>query len=496
MAGKEIVRMEHITKVFPGVKALDDVSFTLHEGEVHALMGENGAGKSTLMKILSGVYTKTAGKIFINGEEVEIKDTNDAGQLGIAIIHQELNMAEHLTVMENIFLGREIVKHGLLQKKAMRQKTKEYLQYLNVDLSPDQIVGQLTVSKQQMVEICKALSTNAKVLIMDEPTSALSEEEVGDLFKVIRQLRDQGHGIVYISHRMDEMKQIVDRVTVMRDGEYILSSDLKDISMADMIKAMVGREIKEQYPRIAPLPGKPLLEVTHVSQGKRLHDISFSVSTGEIVGIAGLVGAGRSEMVRTIFGADPRDSGEIVLDGKQLAIHNPGDAIRDGIVLVPEDRKRDGLAVNLSVADNIKLANLDILSDKVGIVNEKKSAAMVKKAIHDLSIKVSRPSVMARTLSGGNQQKVVVGKWLARTSKLVIFDEPTRGIDIAAKVEIYELMNNLKRQGIGVIFISSELPEVLGMADRILVMSEGRLIGELTHDEATQDKIMSLATAQ
>lgn len=495
MVRQEIVRMEHIVKRFPGVKALDDVSFSLMSGEVHALLGENGAGKSTLMKILCGVYTKTTGKIFINGEEVDIPDTKAAEKLGIAIIHQELNMAEHLTVTENIFLGREIVKHGILQKKLMREKTKAYLKYLNVEISPDQVVGRLTVSKQQMVEICKALAVDSKVLVMDEPTSALSEEEVEDLFKVIRRLRDEGRGIVYISHRMDEMKHIVDKVTIMRDGKYILTSDFKDISMPDLIKGMVGREIKDQYPRIPIIPGKPLLEISHMSQGKRLYDISFTVSTGEILGIAGLVGAGRSEAVRAIFGADSKDSGEIILNGKHLHIHSPADAIKEGIVLVPEDRKRDGLVVNLSVADNIELANLDIISNKEGIVSEKKGHEMISKAIKDLSIKVSKSSVMVRTLSGGNQQKVVVGKWLARQSKVVIFDEPTRGIDIAAKVEIYELMNDLKRQGIGVVFISSELPEVLGMADRILVMSEGRITGELDHDSATQDAIMSLATA-
>lgn len=492
--GQYIVELNHISKRFPGVKALDDVMFNLKEGEVLALLGENGAGKSTLMKILSGVHTKDDGEIKIYGEVVDDLTPKKAQELGIAIIHQELNLCTHLSVAENIFLGREKTHSGVLSNKEMNKETERILKRLNIDLDPTTIVGDLPVSKQQMVEISKALSINAKILIMDEPTSALTSSEVVELFKIINQLKAEGYGIVYISHRLEELEHIVDRVMIMRDSRYITSMNFAETTMPVIISNMVGREIKEKFPYVTCERGKKVLEVKDLSAGRMVRNVNFDLYEGEIVGIAGLMGAGRTETTRAIFGADPKDSGEIYLDGKEVTINKPIDAIRAGIVLAPEDRKKDGLCVKLSVQDNIALPNLDLLCNKIGIVDRKKEKLMVQKAVSDLKIKIANNNVGAGTLSGGNQQKVVVGKWLARNSRVVIFDEPTRGIDIAAKVEIYNLMNQLKQQGIGVLFVSSEMPEVMGISDRILVMCDGRITGEFPTAEATQDLILEHAT--
>lgn len=489
-----IVELKNINKNFPGVKALDDVSFNLKSGEVLALLGENGAGKSTLMKILSGVYTRDSGEAIIFGEKVENITPKKASELGIAIIHQELNMCAHLSVAENIFLGREILKGGSLDNKTMNMQTKDILNKLNIDLEPDTIVGNLSVSKQQMVEIAKALSTKAKILIMDEPTSALTSKEIDDLFILINKLKHDGCGIVYISHRLEELKHIVDRVTIMRDGKFITSMNFKDTTMSEIISFMVGREIKEKFPRVSCLKGKKILEVKNLNSGNLVKDISFELYQGEIVGIAGLMGAGRTELTRAIFGVDPKESGEILLDGKLITIKNSMDAIKQGIVLAPEDRKKDGLCTKLSIRENIALPNLDILCNKVGIVKRNKERDMVKKSVKDLKIKLSSSEADAGSLSGGNQQKVVVAKWLARNSKVVIFDEPTRGIDVAAKVEIYNLMNELKQNNIGVLFVSSEMPEVIGISDRIMVMCDGRITGEMPTEEASQSKILEYAT--
>lgn len=490
-----IVELEHIRKSFPGVLALDDVKFNLKSGEVLALLGENGAGKSTLMKILSGVYTRDEGSVKIFGKEYGDIHPKLAQEIGVAIIHQELNMCSHLTVAENIFLGREKLHSGVLDNRRMNAEAKKILDNLKIDLDPSTIVGDLAVSKQQMVEIAKALSTNAKVLIMDEPTSALTSKEIDDLFRIIHKLKDDGCGIVYISHRLEELQHIVDRVTVMRDGKYIMTANFKDISMQDIISNMVGREIKEKFPRVECKRGKKILEVKNLNAGKLVRDVSFDLYEREIVGIAGLMGAGRTETTRALFGVDEKDSGHVILDGKEIYIKCPDDAIKAGIVLAPEDRKKDGLCVGLSVRDNIALPNLDILCNKLGVVNRKKEKKMSDKAISDLKVKLPNAEVNAGSLSGGNQQKVVVGKWLARQSRVVIFDEPTRGIDVAAKVEIYNLMNELKRQGIGVIFVSSEMPEVMGISDRILVMCDGKITGELNTKEATQDQILKYATS-
>ncbi|NLK28200.1 MAG: sugar ABC transporter ATP-binding protein [Clostridiales bacterium] len=489
-----IVKAKHISKSFSGVMALDDVSFNLKSGEVLALLGENGAGKSTLMKILSGVYTRDEGELEIFGKQVGNITPKKAQELGIAIIHQELNMCAHLTVMENIFLGREIQNAGVLSNHEMTKQTQKILDQLGIDISPDTIVGTLSVSKQQMVEVAKAISTNAKILIMDEPTSALTSREIDELFTIIRKLKNDGCGIVYISHRLEELKHIVDRVTILRDGKYITSLDFKETSLPEIISYMVGREIKEKFPRVECKRGKKILEVKNLNAGPMVRDINLDLYEGEIVGIAGLVGAGRTETTRAIFGVDQKQSGEIILDGKPITINKPMDAIRAGIVLAPEDRRKDGLCIRLSIRENLTLPNLDRIINKFGVVNKNKEKKLVEEAIDNFQIKLASMEANADSLSGGNQQKLVVSKWLARKSRVVIFDEPTRGIDVAVKVEIYNLMNHLKQQGIGVLFVSSELPEILGISDRIIVMCEGRITGELNVKEASQDKILEYAT--
>ncbi|MDO5298107.1 MAG: sugar ABC transporter ATP-binding protein [Clostridia bacterium] len=489
-----IVSMQGISKSFPGVKALDDVKFKLRSGEVMALLGENGAGKSTLMKILSGVYTRDSGTMEIFGKSYGNLTPKQAQAVGVAIIHQELNMCRHLTVAENMFLGREKVKGVMLSDAQMEKEAADILGELKIDIDPRQVVGDLPVSKQQMVEIAKALSTKARVLIMDEPTSALTSREIDDLFRIIHQLKESGCGIVYISHRLEELAHIVDRVTIMRDGQYITSMNFADTTLDEIIAHMVGREIKEKFPRVHCEKGKKVFEVKHLNAGRMVRDVSFELYEGEIVGFAGLMGAGRTETTRAIFGVDPKDGGEIVLDGKRIDIHGPQDAIRAGIVLAPEDRKKDGLCTKLSIRHNIALPNLDLLCNKLGVVSQVKEDAMCDKAVQNLKIKTPNVDVDAGNLSGGNQQKVVVGKWLARDSRVVMFDEPTRGIDVAAKVEIYNLMNQLKQQGIAVMFVSSEMPEVMGIADRIIVMCDGRITGEVMAGETTQNEILTLAT--
>ena len=489
-----IVSMRGICKSFPGVKALNHVDFDLRSGEVMALLGENGAGKSTLMKVLSGVYQRDEGTLEIFGKQYGDLNPKLAQEVGVAIIHQELNMCRHLSVAENMFLGREKRKGFKLDNASMEAEAKGILDELKIDLDPKQVVGELPVSKQQMVEIAKALSTNAKILIMDEPTSALTAREIDDLFRIIRELKSKGCGIVYISHQLEELQHIVDRVAIMRDGQYITSFDFQGASLDEIIAYMVGREIKEKFPRVACKKGRKVFEVKGLNAGRMVRDIDFSLYEGEIVGFAGLMGAGRTETTRAIFGVDPKDSGQIILDGREVTIKSPRDAIQAGIVLAPEDRKKDGLCTKLSIRHNIALPNLDFLCDRFGVIKWGMEAEACAKAVQDLKIKTPSVEINAANLSGGNQQKVVVGKWLARNSRAVIFDEPTRGIDVAAKVEIYHLMNELKKQGIAVMFVSSEMPEVMGIADRIIVMCDGRITGELMVEDATQEKILSLAT--
>mgnify|MGYP002624257223 FL=1 len=493
-----VVTMEHITKTFPGVKALDDVHLHLLPGRVMALLGENGAGKSTLMKILSGVYTRDSGDITIFGKKIEGDlNTKQAQALGIAIIHQELNMCQHLTVAANMFLGREITKGGRLDNAEMDRQAIEQLAKLGIhDIDPEEAVGNLTVGRQQMVEIAKALLINAKVLVMDEPSSSLSNAEITEMFRIVRELKAMGTAIVYISHRLQELHHIVDDVTIMRDGKYITEGKFEDFTMDQIIANMVGHEVKNQFPRETVAKGKKILEVKHLNAGKLVRDVSFDVYEGEVLGFSGLVGAGRTETMRAIFGADPKESGEILLDGKPLAIHNPGTAIRQGIVLAPEDRKKEGLCTKLSIRDNIALPNLDIitLGSITKKINKRVENEMIEKGKSSLTIKMAHADIEAGSLSGGNQQKVVVAKWLARQSRVIIFDEPTRGIDVAAKVEIYEIINELKKQGVGVIIVSSELPEVMGISDRIIVMCNGKITGEVDPRNTSEEEIMTYAT--
>ena len=489
-----LIEMRGIVKTFPGVKALDDVHFELRAGEVHALLGENGAGKSTLMKILSGIYTRDAGTFLVNGRPVEHLTPKKAQEMGIAIIHQELNMCQHLTVAENIFLGREESRFTKLRQRDMNRRAAEYLKQLSLSISPETQVSKLPVGGQQMVEIAKAISTDCRVLIMDEPTSALTNREVDELNRIIHELKKRGVGIVYITHRLEELAPIVDRVTVLRDGKFVATRDFKDISIGEIISLMVGREITEKFPQVKCPVGDVVLKVDHLNAGRMVRDVSFELRKGEILGFAGLMGAGRTETMRAIFGADPVESGTVTLNGKAVTIKSPSGAIRSGIACVPEDRKKEGLCVDLSLRENVALANLDLLKGPLGKVLRHKETRLTQRAIEDLKIKASSQLMLARNLSGGNQQKVVVGKWLVRDAEVVLFDEPTRGIDVAAKVEIYHLMNQLKQKGIGVLFVSSEMPEILGMADRILVMCDGRITGEYPASEATQDKIMKSAT--
>ncbi|MDR2418232.1 MAG: sugar ABC transporter ATP-binding protein [Treponema sp.] len=492
----DLVKVEHISKSFSGVAALDDVRFDLRPGEVHALLGENGAGKSTLMKIISGVYTRDSGDFYVNGTKITGDLTPQSAQkLGIGIIHQELNLCPHLTVAENIFLNREFTLYGFLNEKKQNEAVKQYLETLNLDIDPATPVRNLPVSKQQMVEICKTLSMNARIIIMDEPTSALTEKEIEDLFKVIAMLKAEGHGIIYISHRLEELSRIVDRVTILRDGKYVKTLNFVETDLPEIISLMVGRALTEKFPRIEVERGEKVLEVKKLSspRGVGVKKVSFNLYKGEILAFAGLMGAGRTEVVRAISGADKMSEGEIFIDGKPVKIHAPNEAIAQGLFCAPEDRKRDGLCVKMTLAENITLPSLDIVS-KLGIILQKLELKKSKEMVQSLKIKTPGVDQYVKNLSGGNQQKVVVGKWLMRNARVVIFDEPTRGIDVASKIEIYNIINDLKKNGIGVMFVSSELPEVLGMSDRIMVMCNGRITAELVTKNTNQEEILKYAT--
>ena len=493
------LQMNHITKRFPGVLALSNVNFTLRKGEVHALLGENGAGKSTLMKILSGVYQPDEGDIIFEGNPVSFSDPLSAQNAGITIIHQEFNLFPELTVEENIFIGREFCKNNRwrLDEKQQRQAATEILQKLNLNISPETLVSDLTVAQQQMVEIAKAISVNAKILIMDEPTAALTETEIESLFQVTRLLKAQGTGIVYISHRLEELALIADRATVMRDGQYIDTVDYETVKISELIAMMVGRELGNIYPRReARTHQEPVLEVNGLTRKGVLNNIDFTLNRGEILGFAGLMGAGRTELARAIFGADPIDSGTIKLNGKAIVIKGISDAIAQGISYLTEDRKKEGLALNLSVERNIMLGNYPEYADRFGNVDSKRCQQTSEEQVRALRIKTPHLEQVALNLSGGNQQKIIIARWVCKDTDILIFDEPTRGIDVGAKLEIYELMNRLVAKGKSIIMISSELPEVLGMCDRILVMRSGRITGELTADNATQEKIMQYATLE
>ncbi|MDA5109213.1 sugar ABC transporter ATP-binding protein [Brevibacillus thermoruber] len=490
-----LLEMKEISKSFPGVKVLDGVQLNLKRGEVLALMGENGAGKSTLMKILGGIYQRDGGTIVVKGQTQENMTPDIAAKRGIAIIHQELNLIPHLSVMENIFLGREFTygKSGFVNWSRMRTEAKRWLEQLAIDLDPATPVGELSVGQQQMIEIAKALSMQADILVLDEPTAALTNREIDALFDVIAALKRKGVGMIYISHRMEEIFQISDRITVLRDGRYVGTVRTAETSLDELVKMMVGREITDRFPKVEVKPGEERLRMENLTVRGKLSGISFSVRSGEIVGVAGLMGAGRTEMAKALFGAERIDGGAIFVDGKPVRISQPIDAIRAGIALVTEDRKEEGLVLPLSVRENIALPNLAKLAS-LGVMNRRAEQALSDETIRRLLIKTAGGEQAAGSLSGGNQQKVVIGKWLATQPKILILDEPTRGVDIGAKKEIYDIMNRLAQEGVAILMISSELPEVLGMSDRVLVMHEGRITGSFSRAEATQELIMHAAT--
>ena len=493
--GNVILELKNIDKSFPGVHALNNVSFDVQEGEVHALMGENGAGKSTLMKVLTGIYTKDSGSIIYEGKEVEFHNAREAQDAGIVIVHQELNMMGHLTVAQNIFVGREPIKGIKIDDKKMIEDSKELFKRLNIDIDPTETMSKLTVGKQQMCEIAKAISRDAKVIVFDEPSSALTDAEIEELFKIIRDLRSRGLGIVYISHRMDEIKQITDRVTVMRDGTYVGTLITETCTKEDIINMMVGRVIYEE-PKSCSMVKEDapvVLKVEHLNAGRMVQDVSFELRKGEILGFAGLMGAGRTETARAIFGADPKESGEIYVNGEKVDIKSPADAVKHSIGYLSEDRKRYGVVVQKSVTENATMATLENYMHGA-FINKKGEKEITQSYVEQLNIKTPSVEQLVVNLSGGNQQKVVLAKWLVRDCDILIFDEPTRGIDVGAKSEIYKLMNKLAEEGKSIIMISSELQEILRMSDRVLVMCEGKKTGELPIEKATQEAIMDLAT--
>jgi len=494
---KQLVRMHGIEKRFPGVHALKNVQFDLVAGEVHALMGENGAGKSTLMKILSGIYSRDGGEVEIDGKSASPDGPRAAQDLGIGIIHQELSLMNDLTVAQNIFIGREPrLAFGRLDEKAINRQAREIFETMNLAIDPQDEVGTLTIAKQQMVEIAKALSYKSRVLIMDEPTAALNDAEIAELFIIIRKLKAEGVGIIYISHRMDELKQIADRVTIMRDGEYVGTVDAANTPISKIIEMMVGRKVKEEPLDVPDTSAAQIaLEVRGLKRGREIRDVSFDVRKGEILGFAGLMGAGRTEVARAIFGADPLEAGEILVRGQVCNIKSPTNAVQAGIGYLSEDRKRFGLATIMSVRDNTVLASVDQFTSTLGVLDEGAMKKVTVDYIKQLGIRTPSEEQEVRLLSGGNQQKVVISKWLLRDCDILIFDEPTRGIDVGAKSEIYKLLEELAAQGRAIIVISSELPEILRLSHRIAVMCEGRLTGILPGGpDTSQEDIMHLAT--
>ena len=487
-----LLEMDDIRKSFPGVRALDGVNLSLYRGEVLALLGENGAGKSTLIKMLGGAHRQDSGTIRIDGQSVDITSPATANAVGVGVIFQEFNLVPELTPWENIFLGRER-GIGLAAKNAERKRAQELFEQIGVDVPIEARCGDLSVAQQQIVEIAKALSHDARIIVMDEPSAALTPNEVDRLFTIIRDLQSKNIAVIYISHRLDEIFEIADRVTVLRDGQHVGDADVTHITRRQLIEMMVGREIENEYPKADSTPGEVRLKIESLSRGNAVQDVSFEVRRGEILGFTGLVGAGRTEMARLIFGADRLEAGTVSLDGKRLSIRSPRDAIRAGICLLTEDRKAQGLVLGLSVRENFGLPNLAELST-ASFVDQGKERRLFEEYVGKLQIKTPNQEQLAKNLSGGNQQKVVLAKWLQRNADVIIFDEPTRGIDVGAKYEIYMLMNDLAAEGKAIIMITSELPEALGMSDRIIVMHEGRITGEITDvADSTQEQIMELA---
>lgn len=494
---ESILSLSNVTKRFPGVLALDRVSFDLKKGEVHAICGENGAGKSTLMKIISGVYRADQGAIIYKGSECRFESSTEAQIAGIAIIHQELNLVPHLSVAENIFLAREPKKGLFVDRKKMNANAQICLDRLKVNIKPADLVKSLSIAQQQMVEIAKALSLNAEVLIMDEPTSSLTETETGQLFNIINDLKRNGVGIVYISHRLDELRHIVDRVTVMRDGKFVSTDNFSEITIDKIVSKMVGRALEDAFPERKSTPTeKTLLTVRNLSRQDDFGPIDFALRQGEILGFAGLIGAGRTEVARAIFGADPVSSGQIYLGETELKITCPVDAIKHGIAYLSEDRKSHGLAINMSLASNITLTNMPAVTDRFGFIKFGQEETAAQTYIDALGIKTPSTQKIVKNLSGGNQQKIVIAKWLFRGSRILFFDEPTRGIDVGAKFAIYQLLDELAAKGIGVVMISSELPEILGMTDRVAVFHEGKIAVILNTRETSQEEIMHHASGR
>jgi ribose transport system ATP-binding protein len=490
----ELLRASAVSKRFTGVTALDAVDFDLRAGEVHALVGENGAGKSTLMKILAGVYVPDGGDITYKGQPYAPRTPGQARDAGIVTIYQELNLVPELSITENMFLGTELARGPFLEWRAMHARARQLLARLHLDIDPRTPVGRLGVGQQQMVEVAKALLHEADIIIMDEPTASLSLREIDDLFQIVRELRGHGVSTIFISHHLDEAFALSDRITVLRDGRHVTTRPTRQLTRTELIALMVGRDLAEHAPKKAVPAGDEILRVEGLTRHGAFEDISFAARAGEVVGLAGLVGAGRTEVVRAIFGADPVDAGRILIDGREVAIRSPRDAIDHGVALLTEDRKGQGLILIFDVRENISLAVLDKLT-RGQLTNERRERQLAAGFIERLAIKAPSQEQLALNLSGGTQQKVVLSKWLAAEARVIIFDEPTRGIDVGAKAEIYEIINELVAQGATVIMVSSELPEILAMSDRVLVMQGGRIRGELSRAEATQERIMALATA-
>lgn len=490
-----MIEMTGITKSFSGNKVLKDVQFSLKKGEIHALMGENGAGKSTMMKILTGIYERDAGEVTVRGESVHYKNPKESEHAGIAVIHQELNILPYLSIAENLFLGKEKTfgKSGILKTKEMNQKASEILKRLDMHDDVRTEAGNLSVGKQQIIEIAKAISSNAEVIIMDEPTAALTDREIESLFETIRKLQETGVSFVYISHRMEEIFSLCDRITILRDGEYVGTKVIKETNFDEIVQMMVGRALGERFPERNADIGEVKLAAKGLARDGIFEDVSFEVRKGEVVAFAGLMGAGRTEVVQALFGYRKLTAGDIMLDGKAITIHNPLQAKKLGFGYVTEDRKTEGLIADFSVQDNLSLTNFDKVASN-GIVKNQAENNLYQSMVERLGIRLSGPTQAAKSLSGGNQQKVVIAKWLGIEPEVLILDEPTRGVDVGAKKEIYSIINELAERGVAIIMVSSELPEVIGMADRVLVMHEGRLTGEVTKDDMTQERIMHFAT--
>lgn len=496
--GEYMLEMKDIVKTFPGVKALKKVNLSVKKGEIHALLGENGAGKSTLMKCLIGMQPPTSGEIYLEGKKIENYNTEQALNMGISMIHQELSPVLHRSVMENIWLNREPVnKFGLINHKEMYKITEDLLQIVELDINPKTLMKDLTVAKIQMIEIAKAVSYDSKVIIMDEPTSALTDKEVENLYKIMSRLKEKGVSIIYISHKLDEIYAIADRATIFRDGEYIGSEDVKNLPIQKMINMMVGRDVENMYPQRIDKIGDIKLEVKDFSRMREFNDISFQVRAGEILGIAGLVGAGRTELIETIFGIHKKESGEVYLNNKLVNIKTPGDAIDNGLALLTEDRKESGIYPMLSVKFNTTISNLDKYINKVGIIDNKEMGKDCSDYIKAIKIKTPSDATSIENLSGGNQQKVLIARWLLTNPEVLFLDEPTRGIDIGAKAEIYKIISELAASGKAIVMVSSELPEILGMSHRVMVMHEGKVTGILDNNhDLSQETIMQYATNQ